>query len=137
MNKANNERIYTIPLGKAYEKPRTKRTPRAVKLVRAFIKRHMKVESENDVKISNNLNKVLWSRSIQKPPRRVRVRAIVKEGIAYVYHVDEQIPEPKDKEKKETKEEKTKDKKEEVKEKTEAKKDDQKQKPKDDAQMKK
>ncbi|MFQ6074331.1 MAG: 50S ribosomal protein L31e [Candidatus Bathyarchaeia archaeon] len=67
------ERIYTIPLRRAWISPRKKRTPRAVRLVKAFIQRHMKPET---LVMSNKVNERLWSRSIQKPPRKIRVRAV-------------------------------------------------------------
>ncbi len=67
------ERIYTIPLRRAWISPRKKRTPRAVRLVKAFIQRHMKPEA---LVMSNEVNERLWSRSIQKPPRKIRVRAV-------------------------------------------------------------
>jgi len=67
------ERIYTIPLGRAWIASRKKRTPQAVRLVKAFIQRHMKPET---LVMSNEVNERLWSRSIQKPPRKIRVRAV-------------------------------------------------------------
>lgn len=69
------ERIYTVPLSKAYDYIRTRRTERAVKLLRAFVSRHMKVELE-DVRISEGINALLWRDSMQKPPRRVKIRAV-------------------------------------------------------------
>jgi large subunit ribosomal protein L31e len=88
-----DERIYTIPLSRAWIAPRRKRAPRAVSLVRNFIERHMKIgagpeeegESERLV-ISNEVNEKIWSRGIQKPPRRIRVRAAKDvEGTVTVY----------------------------------------------------
>jgi len=80
------ERIYTIPLRRAWISPRKKRTPRAVRLVKAFIRRHMKPEA---LVMSNEVNERLWSRSIQKPPRKVRVRAVRdKEGTVTLYLVE-------------------------------------------------
>lgn len=77
------ERIYTIPLRRAWISPRKKRTPRAVRLVKAFIQRHMKPEV---LVMSNEVNERLWSRSIQQPPRRIRVRAVRdKEGTVTLY----------------------------------------------------
>lgn len=70
------ERVYTIPLREAYKKAHVKRVPYAVRLVRSYLKTHMKVET---VKIGEKLNEQMWSRCISKPPRRVRVKA-VKEG---------------------------------------------------------
>ena len=103
---AKLERLYTIPLGDAYKVSRDKRTPRAVKLIRAFIIRHMKAKDERVV-ISEELNKLLWARSIQKPPRRVKVRLIKEDGeTVRVYLPDEKITEPKkSEEKKEEKKE--------------------------------
>lgn len=69
------ERIYTVPLSKAYDYIRTRRTERAVKLLREFVSRHMKVELEN-VRISEGINSLLWRDSIQKPPRKVKVRVV-------------------------------------------------------------
>ena len=65
------ERVYTINLRKAFDKPRKKRSKRAVTLVREFIQKHMK---SIDVKISNTLNNYIWKTS--KPPRKVKVKAI-------------------------------------------------------------
>ncbi len=77
------ERIYTIPLGKAWVSPRNSRTPRAVRIVRSFIKRHMKPEN---LVLSNEVNERIWSRGIQKPPRKIRVRAAKdEEGIVTLY----------------------------------------------------
>jgi large subunit ribosomal protein L31e len=77
------ERIYTIPLRKVWGPPRGKRTPRAMRLLRAFVKRHMKVEN---VEISNEVNEELWARGIRKPPREIKVRLVKdKEGRVIVY----------------------------------------------------
>jgi len=91
------ERIYTVPLGDAYEQTRNKRVPRAVKILRTFIGRHMKAEDER-ILISESLNKFLWVRSIQKPPRRVKVRLIKDDGVIRAYLSDEKVEEPKKKE---------------------------------------
>jgi large subunit ribosomal protein L31e len=79
------ERIYTIPLGKAWVRPPKKRAPRAMHLVKAFITKHMKlamrVEEEEEEEelprliINDDVNEKVWSRGIEKPPRKIRVRA--------------------------------------------------------------
>jgi large subunit ribosomal protein L31e len=88
------ERIYTIPLRRAWIAPRKKRTPRAVRIIRSFVQRHMKVEpevkgeeeEEGRLVISNEVNERLWSRGIEKPPRNIRVRAVKdKEGVVTLY----------------------------------------------------
>ncbi|MGD0175343.1 MAG: 50S ribosomal protein L31e [Candidatus Bathyarchaeia archaeon] len=78
------ERIYTIPLRHVWVvTPRGKRAPRAVRDVRDFVARHMKAE---EVAISNEVNAALWARSINKPPRKITVRAVKdKEGKVIVY----------------------------------------------------
>ncbi|WP_026152854.1 50S ribosomal protein L31e [Methanocaldococcus villosus] len=71
------ERIYTISLRDVINRStRKKRAPRAIKKIKEFLKRHMKAEN---VKIDNKLNEKIWERGIEKPPARVRVKA-VKEG---------------------------------------------------------
>jgi large subunit ribosomal protein L31e len=68
------ERIYTVPLGRAWIGPRRKHSPRAIRLLRGFIVRHMKAD-EGSIRITNEVNEKIWSRGIEKPPRKVRIRA--------------------------------------------------------------
>ncbi|MEW6749313.1 MAG: 50S ribosomal protein L31e [Candidatus Micrarchaeota archaeon] len=91
---AKLERIYTVPLGEAYETVRNKRVPRAVKMLKAFASRHMKADGEK-VLVSEGLNKHLWENSIQRPPRKVKVRIIKDEGSITVYLADEKVEEKK------------------------------------------
>ncbi len=90
------ERIYTIPLGKASVRPPKKRAPRAIQMIRAFITRHMKlemkVEDEEEKEelpkllISQEVNEKIWGRGIEKPPKKIRVRAAKdKDGNVTVY----------------------------------------------------
>ena len=54
-----------------------------MRLLRAFVKRHMKAEN---VEISNEVNEELWARGIRKPPREIKVRLVKdKEGRVIVY----------------------------------------------------
>ncbi|MFQ5837338.1 MAG: 50S ribosomal protein L31e [Thermoplasmata archaeon] len=69
------EKVLTIPLGKCWNLPRTKRVPGAIKMIRSSVKRHMKAKEE-DVWIDPRVNEYLWSRGIQKPPRRIKVKVI-------------------------------------------------------------
>jgi large subunit ribosomal protein L31e len=94
-----DEKVYTINLRDAFDKPRGKRAPKAIDMIRAFVGRHMKVGSEN-VSVSNKLNAIIWARGIQKPPRKVKVKVAKTGGIALVYHIDEKIEQPKPAEKK-------------------------------------
>jgi len=104
---AKLERIYTVPLGDAYEAPRDKRAPRAVRLLRTFIARHMKARDQRII-LSEALNMFIWSSSIQKPPRRVKVRLIKEDDGVRAYLSDEKIEEPKKEEKKAEKKEEPK-----------------------------
>jgi len=106
------EKIFTIPLRKAFELERQKRAKNASKIVRAFLKRHMK--SEN-IKIGKSINEAIWKRSISKPPRKVRIHVLKEEDIIYaeMLGVDIKTPSKEDVKKKE---EKKKEKKEKIKE---------------------
>jgi large subunit ribosomal protein L31e len=90
------ERIYTIPLARALVRPPKKRAPRAMQMIRAFITKHMKLEmrvEEEEEKeelpklvISNDVNEKVWGKGIEKPPRKIRVRAAKdKDGNVTVY----------------------------------------------------
>ena len=72
---AEVEKVYTIPLRAAKRVPRTHRAERAVTEVKNYVARHMKAEKDK-VWIDNPLNEAIWARGIQKPPSRVRVKAI-------------------------------------------------------------
>lgn len=78
------EKIYTIPVARlGYTSDRAHRAPRAVRDVRAYVARHMSAE---EVSISNEINAALWERGINKPPRKITVRAVKdKEGKVVVY----------------------------------------------------
>ena len=77
------ERVYTIPFRRVWATPRGKRTPRASRMLRDFVRRHMKAE---DIQISNEVNEELWARGIKKPPRQIKVRLVKdKEGKVFVY----------------------------------------------------
>ena len=68
-----DERIYTVPLRKAYwTGSRLRRSNKAVRVLRQFVERHMKPE---ELLIQPEVNERIWARGIEKPPRRVRIRA--------------------------------------------------------------
>jgi len=88
------ENTYTIPLGKALIMPPRKRAPRAMHMIRAYIVKHMKIPSraeEEDeeppsLRITKEVNERIWGRGIEKPPRKIRVRATKdKEGNVTVH----------------------------------------------------
>jgi len=67
-----DERIYIIPLAKARHGPRNKRAKKAIRYLREFMERHFKPES---LIISQEVNEAIWARGIQKPPRKIKIRA--------------------------------------------------------------
>ncbi len=67
------EHIYIIPLRDVKRSPRWKRANTAVKDIRKFLEKHMKSE---DVKIDRTINELIWERGSQKPPSKIRVRAM-------------------------------------------------------------
>ena len=78
-----DERIYIVPLAKARKGPRNKRTNKAVRYLREYITRHFKPES---LVITQEVNEYIWSRGIQKPPRKLKVRATKNiDGLVVVY----------------------------------------------------
>jgi large subunit ribosomal protein L31e len=66
-----DERIYTVPLGKAWIGKRWKRAEIAVSVLRRFADRHMK---PTELIIDQSVNEAIWARGIQKPPRKIKVR---------------------------------------------------------------
>jgi large subunit ribosomal protein L31e len=89
------ERIYTVPLGKCWIVPPNKRAPKAMRIIRGFVVKHMKLEKRGEgeeeeepkrLVISNDVNERVWMRGIEKPPRKIRIRAAKdKEGNVTVY----------------------------------------------------
>ena len=75
-------REYVIPLRKAWIRaPEYKRAGKAVKAIKQFIAKHMKVADRDfdKVKLDVYFNNEVWFRGRASPPAKVKVRA-VKEG---------------------------------------------------------
>ena len=111
MNMAD-EKIYTIPLRKAYRGVKTRRAKKAITIIKEYLIRHMKVD---EVKIGKTINESVWSRGIQKPPRKVRIHATLDNKIAYAEMIGTDIQTPSKEEVKE-KDKKKKEKREKIKE---------------------
>ncbi len=72
------EKEYTVPLRKKFSKaPKHKRVPKAIKALKKFIAKHMKVEERDlkKIKIDKFLNEEMWFRGIKKPPSKIKVKA--------------------------------------------------------------
>jgi large subunit ribosomal protein L31e len=76
------ERLYVIPLRDAYEASRTGKAKKAINLIKKFAQRHMK---GGEVRISNGVNELIWSRGAEKPPRRITV--LIRKDSDGVIHV--------------------------------------------------
>ena len=66
------ERTYVVPLSRAYASPPKYRAKKAVIILREFFKRHMKA---TELVILPEVNDEIWSRSIKRPPRKIKIRA--------------------------------------------------------------
>ncbi len=81
------EREYVIPLRRKWLKvPKYKRANKAIKSIKEFLARHMRVEERDlrKVKINKFLNHEIWFRGIKKPPARIKVKAKkLKNGDVY------------------------------------------------------
>ncbi|MEK6800587.1 MAG: 50S ribosomal protein L31e [Nanoarchaeota archaeon] len=85
------EREYIIPLRKEWRKVANyRRTGRAVKEIKKFIARHMKVSDRDTdkVKLDMYLNNEIWFRGKTKPPAKIKVRAVREGEIVKVFLVD-------------------------------------------------
>src|SRR3989344_3229155 len=73
-----NEREFIVPLRRQIMKvQRHKRTPKAIKALKQFIAKHMKVPNRdlNKIKLDGFLNEELWYRGIKNPPTKIKVNA--------------------------------------------------------------
>ncbi|ADZ08796.1 50S ribosomal protein L31e [Methanobacterium lacus] len=70
------ERVYVIPLRDVKRVPRTIRSPKAIRIVREFMQRHMK---SDDIVIDSAVNEKIWERGIQKVPPKIKVKATKEE----------------------------------------------------------
>jgi len=75
-----DEGIYVIPLQRVYwGGSRRTRGKRAVRLIREFVERHFNADR---VIVDNMVNEYIFSRKIEKPPRKIAVKVIkIDEGI--------------------------------------------------------
>jgi large subunit ribosomal protein L31e len=76
------EREYVIPLRNKWKRvPRYKRANKAIKAIKEFVAKHMKIRDRDlkKIKVDKYLNEEVWFRGIKKPPARIKVKA-VKEG---------------------------------------------------------
>ena len=63
-------RSYTVPLGIAFEAPAYRRAKVAIRMIKEFTTRHMKA---TEIRISKDVNELVWARGIRHPPRRIKL----------------------------------------------------------------
>lgn len=77
------ERIYNIPLLKAYEKSRSHRGRIAISLLRQFVAKHAKAHSPSEVYVDTKINSAVLARGSRRPPKMLRV-LVQKDEQGYV-----------------------------------------------------
>jgi large subunit ribosomal protein L31e len=84
--KVELEREYVIPLKRGVLKaPSYRRAKKAIRVIREFLVRHMKVRDRDlrKVKVDIDLNNEIWFRGIKKPANKIKVIAKKIDGIVY------------------------------------------------------
>ncbi len=70
------ERVYSIRLKHKMKRyPRWLRAKKAMRFIRNYLSRHMKVEPDK-IRIDPSINEKVWERGAQKPPAKIRIRAV-------------------------------------------------------------
>ncbi|MFB6489809.1 MAG: 50S ribosomal protein L31e [Thermoproteus sp. AZ2] len=69
---SQTQREYRVSLKRAYWAARTRRAKRAVRIIKEFVARHLRLE-EAKVKLDPEVNAYIWSRSLEKPPRVIDI----------------------------------------------------------------
>lgn len=69
------ERTITISLRDVKTVPRSRRTPSAIKEIRENVARSLKAD-QKQIWIDKSLNEKVWERGIQKPPKKITVKAV-------------------------------------------------------------
>lgn len=85
------EREYIIPLRSKFKHvARYKKTPKAVKEVKKYLARHMKIYNRDldKIRLSKFVNEFIWARGIKNPPHKIKVKAIKQGDIVKVELVD-------------------------------------------------
>ena len=68
------ERVVTVPLRKVQAGASHTRSDHAMKLIRAHLAKHFKVD-EDAVRLDPSINEAVWARGRANPPSNLRIRA--------------------------------------------------------------
>lgn len=89
--KSSLSKEYVIPLrGKFRHVARYKKTPKAIKSVKEFLARHMKIYDRdlNKIKLDTSVNEFLWARGIKNPPHKIKIKATKEKDFVKVELVE-------------------------------------------------
>ena len=82
------EKVFAVPLASAWRTPIKNRTPKAMRDLRTYVRKHMKTDT---IAISGEVNELFWRRGIEGTPGHVRIRAEKdKDNKVTVYLVKEE-----------------------------------------------
>ncbi len=110
MVKEFKEKIITINLRKAFDKPMTKRAKSALYILKQAVRKETK---KDNIKISNQVNEELWQNGLFKSIRKITIKVIHDKEMIRVLMPNEKF-ETREKNDKKTIKEKLEEKKEEV-----------------------
>lgn len=71
---------FIIPLRRKFRKTVSyNRAPKAIKVIKEFLVRHMKVYDRDlrKIKLDKYLNEFVWNRGIKNPPAKIKVKAFI------------------------------------------------------------
>src|SRR3989304_1747657 len=74
------EREFIIPLRRKFKKTASyRRAPKAIRAIKEFLVRHMKIYDRNlkKIKLDRYLNEFIWTRGIKNPPAKIKIKAVV------------------------------------------------------------
>ena len=74
-------RELTIPLRAAWGVTRNHRANRAISEIKKHVSQHMKKTEEEKIWIDEEINKKVWARGAQKPPRKIKVVCVTQNEI--------------------------------------------------------
>lgn len=76
MGAGSEEKVVTISLRRVYDGRKANRAARAIRRLKEIIQKRTHAE---EVKIDGAINELVWSRGIEKPPRKVTLRIVIEE----------------------------------------------------------
>ncbi|MFH1978217.1 MAG: 50S ribosomal protein L31e [Candidatus Aenigmatarchaeota archaeon] len=89
MTQKAGESLRTIPLRKEWLKaPRGKRSKRAVTAIKSYLEKHF---DASEIKVSQQLNEFIWTRGIEKPPGKVKVKISVTDKGVVTARLPEEV----------------------------------------------